>query len=104
MLNNGKIVSSKFNGTQKGMAEAIQALNDVPNKSGYQLIGVAGMDYASHVESKGYNVITSLSVVALVDLRKSLLKFKERLNKKRKVPGFDEGDFDMGFIYSALNI
>ena len=62
------------------------------------------MDYASHVESKGYNVITSQSVVALVDLKKSLIKFKDRLNKEGKIPGFDEGDLDMGFISQALNL
>lgn len=104
VLNDGAIISQKLEGKSEGIAAARAALSEVPNKKGYQLVGVAGMDYASHVESKGYNVITSQSVVALVDLKKSLIKFKDRLNKEGKIPGFDEGDLDMGFISQALNL
>lgn len=36
--------------------------------SGFQLLGIAGMNYASHVESKGYNVISYQADICMVDL------------------------------------
>ena len=42
---------------------------------GYQLIGVAGMDYASYLESRGFNVITSQSVTALKSVEESVRAF-----------------------------
>jgi hypothetical protein len=36
--------------------------------SGYQLIGLAGMDYATYVEAKGYNVISIQADVCIVNL------------------------------------
>jgi len=38
-------------------------------KKGYQLIGVAGMGYASYVEAKGYNVISNQAEAAIINLR-----------------------------------
>ena len=46
----------------------LAAIKDVIKPEGIQLIGVAGMEYASHVESKGYNVISYQADVCLVDL------------------------------------
>ena len=50
-------------------------LTRVETLGGYQLIGVAGMDYASYLESKGFNVITSQSVIALESVEKSVRAF-----------------------------
>lgn len=44
------------------------AIKDVIKKKGFQLIGIAGMNYASHVESKGYNVISYQADICVVDL------------------------------------
>jgi len=44
------------------------------NPRGFQLIGIAGMNYASHVESKGYNVISYQADIAVIDLALSLEK------------------------------
>ncbi len=41
---------------------------DLVKKQGFQLIGIAGMNYASYVESKGYNVISYQSDICIVDL------------------------------------
>ena len=38
------------------------------DEKGIQLIGIAGMNYASFVESKGYNVISYQADVCIVDL------------------------------------
>jgi len=102
VLNDGKIVMDEFSGTAEGIAAGRQALELVKVKHGYQLIGVAGMDYASYVESMGYNVISAQSVVAIEGLEKSLLKFKDRLNKKGVDAGFDIGDIGYEFISSKL--
>lgn len=48
---------------------------------GYQLIGIAGMNYASTVESKGYNVITRQADVCIIDLTtyfKEIQKYIDR--------------------------
>lgn len=102
VLNDGKIVKDKFSGTQEGIEAGRAALELVKVKRGYQLIGVAGMDYASYVESKGYNVITAQSVVAIQGLEESLLKFRDKLNKKGIDAGFDIGDIGYEFISSEL--
>lgn len=41
---------------------------DLIKKEGFQLIGIAGMNYASYVESKGYNVISYQSDICILDL------------------------------------
>jgi hypothetical protein len=45
-----------------------QLVQDVVKDQGIQLIGIAGMNYASHVESKGYNVISYQADVCMVNL------------------------------------
>ncbi|MBC7948657.1 MAG: hypothetical protein H7Y42_12290 [Chitinophagaceae bacterium] len=46
--------------------------------TGFVLIGVAGMNYAAFVETKGLDVITGSSITAMESLKKALA----RLNKK----------------------
>lgn len=43
-------------------------IEHVVKDRGIQLIGIAGMNYASHVESKGYNVISYQADVCMIDL------------------------------------
>lgn len=89
VLKDGVIIDTNFQGTAEGITAGRAALDLVPQKEGYQLIGVAGMDYASHVESKGYNVITSQGDIALVNIERLLNKFKDRMNKKGANMDFD---------------
>ena len=54
---------------QRGNAIANkQEIQDLIKPKGIQLIGIAGMNYASFVESKGYNVISYQADVCIVDL------------------------------------
>jgi hypothetical protein len=46
------------------------------NPSGFQLILIAGMNYASYVESKGYNVISYQADVCMIDLALHLEKLE----------------------------
>jgi len=92
VLKDGAIISQKFSGNQEGIIEAVSVLGEIPNKQGYQLVGVAGMVYASSVESKGYNVMSSQKEVALIDLNDRLRKFAERMNKKGVDVGFNLDD------------
>ena len=79
ILYNGKILKRNLKGNAKGKDAALSVLSDVPKlNSGYQLIGVAGADYASYLESMGYNVITSQADVALVDLSKMLKSYASK--------------------------
>jgi len=76
ILKNGRIVKRGLEGTSEGKSAALSMLSDVKKvEKGFQLVGVAGMDYASHVEAMGYNVITSQAEVALVDLSSMLRTF-----------------------------
>jgi hypothetical protein len=49
---------------------------EVVNTKGFQLVGIAGMNYASHVESKGYNVISYQADICVVDLTSYLVKLE----------------------------
>lgn len=73
ILKDGLIVKGNTSGTPEGQQAAKSMLGSLPKlKRGYQLIGVAGMDYASRLEAMGYNVISSQAEVAMVDLSKQL--------------------------------
>ena len=93
VLNNGKIVADNFMGTAEGEAAGRQVLNTVEGKeSGYMLVGVAGMDYAGYVESRGYNVITSQADAVFVKLPGRLQSMVARANKLGIDMGFDMKD------------
>lgn len=77
ILLDGKVITGKTEGTSDGTEAAKSMLQQV-QKGGLQLIGVAGKDYASKVESKGYNVITSQKEVALVDLTGMLKEYASK--------------------------
>ena len=70
------------------MTAAKRAIGGIP-KGGYQLIGVAGMEYASYVESMGYNVITSQQDTVLVDLKDLLKDYQRRMNDKGLALDYD---------------
>jgi len=85
VLKDGVIIRQNVKGTAEGMAAAIEALQRAePRIGAIQLIGVAGMDYASCVESKGYNVITSQADMACINLEKQWKKYAEKHNLKQK--------------------
>jgi len=86
VLRNGSVIQAQLEGTGEGTTAARALLEIVPKfPKGYQLVGVAGMDYASYVESKGYNVITSQADATLVNLDKYLKDFAASKN----ISGFD---------------
>ena len=61
ILKDGKVIDKNFQGDKaRGKEAGIKAASEVANDfpKGYVLIGVAGMNYAAAVESKGYDVIT----------------------------------------------
>jgi len=49
-----------------------EAIRSIINPRGFQLIAVAGMNYASYVESKGYNVISYQVDVMVINLMRDL--------------------------------
>lgn len=70
----GDIDKRRFNtGTAEGHARAQETIDQLAaeNPTGLVLVGVAGMEYAAAVESKGYDVITG-SVPAAEALLKEL--------------------------------
>ena len=72
ILKNGHIVhenTAKIHGGTEGIAAAKNVLRDIKKIKGFQLIGVAGMNYAVYVEAKGYNVISLQADMALVELK-----------------------------------
>jgi hypothetical protein len=70
ILKDGEIIKSMGSGTSEGRITATAELIFIEKKPGFQLIGIAGMNYASHVETKGYNVVTLQGDVMLLDLEK----------------------------------
>lgn len=65
-------------GAGEGTSAARLALAQVSSKSGYVLVGIAGMNYASYLESLGYNVITSQGMILIKDLHKGLKKLEKK--------------------------
>lgn len=77
----GIIVHGDFKGNSIGATAAKRAVDEVEKIKGLQLIGVAGMDYADYVESKGYNVITKHSIIMLIDLTDYMKTIEKKYNK-----------------------
>lgn len=73
ILKDGQIIHSNLKGKAAGKSAAKQMVDSLEKKTGLQLVGVAGMEYASIVESKGKNVISIQAEAALIDL-KDLMK------------------------------
>ena len=73
VLQNGAIIRGRVEGPAEATSAAMTVLQQVPKVNiGYQLIGVAGMEYASYLESRGFNVITSQGMVALTNVEQRL--------------------------------
>jgi len=77
----GVVEIEDFQGTTEGVARAKELAHEVlaENPVGVVLIGLAGMHYASYVESKGYDVITGSAPTAqkiIKELRAGLKEFE----------------------------
>lgn len=68
ILKDGEIIIENLTGTATGMQAARNQIFLVRKDKGLQIIGIAGMNYASAVESRGLNVISKQSDIALIDL------------------------------------
>lgn len=68
-------------GGPEGEAKAKEVIEDAKKNfpTGYVLIGVAGMDYAAAVESRGYDVITSSAQIAESALKAAVAKIQSQL-------------------------
>ena len=71
---NGRVVqetvyqSVKGTDREKGVRVAKQFMDEIAKSDGLRLYGVAGMEYADEVESRGYNVISMQADMALTEL------------------------------------
>ena len=91
VLKNGKIVGDNTLGTAEGESAARAVVASTPGiDTGYVLVGVAGMEYAGYVESKGYNVITSQANVLFLKLPWYMQKLQDRANKLGVEVAFDQ--------------
>lgn len=63
VFHNGELVHQKNN-----IVTNLANIQDLIKPSGFQLIGIAGMNYASWVEGNGYNVISYQADICMVDL------------------------------------
>lgn len=69
-----ELVEKSFGGSEiEGQDAADTLVADIPKKEGvFYLIGVAGMNYAAAVESKGYNVISNQTLLILPLIEKDM--------------------------------
>lgn len=91
ILHNGKVVTKDFKktvsakGKDEGVKKAQKVANDIaavyPN--GFVLIGVAGMEYAAAVESKGFDVLTGSALIAEDALKKAMTELKNKINSMK---------------------
>ena len=84
ILKDGKVIKKDFRISGEGTegTEGVKAGSEHAQKlaseysKGYILIGVAGMDYAAAVESKGFEVISTSSVAVKRALEERLARIK----------------------------
>lgn len=78
IMKDGKQIFSNFLKVGRSGKDGVATAKEVAKEAaknfstGFVLIGVAGMDYAADVESKGYDVITSSSILAEESLKKAV--------------------------------
>lgn len=85
ILKDNEVIGSKVEGNQKGIEAANMTVKGVPERPGIRLVGVAGMDYALFVESRGYNVITTQSIVAIDHLDEQLEELSHKTGKNTEL-------------------
>lgn len=82
IMKNGQQLEENFEarGGSEGEERAKQVVEELKGKfpTGLVLIGVAGMDYAAAVESKGFDVISSSSNQAEISLRAALKSIEQK--------------------------
>ncbi len=87
ILKNGVEIESNFQAVKSGLGrnEAVKVAEDVAVNfpKGFVLIVVAGMDYASYVESRGKDVLTSSSLLAENELRKAISELSQKIGKMK---------------------
>lgn len=86
VLKDGKQLYGNFEqvkGGKAGVDAAKKLIRDAKKNfpEGYALIGVAGMEYAAAVESKGFDVITSSSIEAETSLKKAIKALQEKATR-----------------------
>lgn len=73
-----EVIEESVTGAESNKRELVEGLID---KRGYQLFLVAGMNYASYVEAKGYNVITQQKDVAIIKLDEYMAEIQKFIDK-----------------------
>ena len=84
IIDNGVQLAENFKATSngpEGIANAKKVIDEAKANfpTGLVLIGVAGMDYAAAVESKGFDVITSSAGIAETSLKAALARLANKL-------------------------
>lgn len=69
-------VSDKGTDRRTGVKTGERFMDEISKGEGLNLYGVAGMEYAEAVESRGYNVISVQTDMALVELKQILSELK----------------------------
>lgn len=86
VLKDGKVVTYKgFTGKQTGTSTGLEFINSLIGQyqTGYVLILVAGMNYATYVENfYGLNVLKKTELKMQSDLRKALNVLKKKIDGK----------------------
>lgn len=70
-------------GGKDGLQKAQSLIKEIQSEypKGFVLIVVAGMEYAAAVEAKGYDVITSSTQEAILDLKRAMAEIKSKIDK-----------------------
>lgn len=77
IFHNGELIKG---GGSDFTAQNRADIQDIINPKGFQLIGMAGMNYATHVESKGYNVASIQGDQMFIDLTNYVKDIQDYVN------------------------
>lgn len=78
VLVDGEVQVMRLPENNEGKSFLSGVIASLPWAKGVILVGMVGMEYASYLESMGYNVISSQADVAIVDLSKMLEKYAKQ--------------------------
>lgn len=83
VVKDGKEIFGNYDGVVEGQAVARRLVRSLRTQlpRGYNLIVVAGMEYAVFVEAKGYDVLTGSSLVADSNLSRQMKLLQDKLKR-----------------------
>lgn len=81
IIKDGQVIDTSFGASATETSRKIANTRAKNVRKGYGLVVIAGMEYALHVESQSYNVLSSAELFATQEMPKLIARMKKAINK-----------------------